>query len=284
MALIYRLGCLVIGMTFWLFSPTPVLAQETSLSFGVMPQRTITLNAQYWNPILNYVSRHSGVPLQYKPNKNTAEHAGMIREGVFDFAYSNYFFIPEYAGANYQVVVRPAEAAIRGDIVVLANSPIQSLTELAGKEVGFPHRAAFVGYLVTYDKLLHEGIQVQVVFGGNQEGIMGQLKAGRVVAAGVNSQVMRDFAERERLAYRVLWRSQDYFNIPIIVHPRIAQEKVEAVRAALLQMTTDPEGLRILKESADLIKLEPPYGFVASGAQDYENTRIFFQNALVHSE
>jgi phosphonate transport system substrate-binding protein len=272
------------GMICWLLSSVPLLAQDTTLSFGVMPQRTITLNAQYWNPILHYVNTHSGIHLAYRPNKNTAEHAAMIREGAFDFAYSNYFFIPEYVGADYQVVVRPAEAAIRGDIVVLETSPIQSLKELDGKVVGFPHKAAFVGYLVTYDKLLHEGINVEVVFGGNQEGIMGQLKAGRVVAAGVNSQVMRDFAEREKLSYRVLWRSQDYYNIPIIVHPRITQDKVEAVRAALLQMSQDPEGLRILKESAALIKLDPPYGFVASGAADYENTRLFFQNALVHSE
>ena len=37
---------------------------------------------------------------------------------------------------------------------------------------------------------------------------MGQLKAGRVVAAGVNAEVMRAFAQRENLAYRTLWSSK----------------------------------------------------------------------------
>jgi len=51
-----------------------------------------------------------------------------------------------------------------------------------------------------------------LIIGG---GIMGtstawhlaQLKAGRVVAAGVNAAVMRAFAQRENLAYRTLWSS-----------------------------------------------------------------------------
>jgi phosphonate transport system substrate-binding protein len=260
---------------------SPALAQETPFSFGVMPQRTPTLTAQYWNPILNYISTQSGVPLQLKLNKTPPEHEAMIKEGAFDFAYSNYPFFPWNEDAGYTVIARPWEAAIRGEIVVLANSPIQSLTELQGKEVGFPHRAAFVGYLVTLDALLQAGIHVQEVIAVGQESIMGQLKAGRIMAAGVNSQVMRDFAKREKVDYRVLWSSEGYFNIPIVAHPRVPQEKVEAVRAALLHMAHDPVGLQVLTASAALIKLEPPYGFVAATDRDYDNVRKFFKHTVI---
>ena len=259
-------------------------AQETPLSFGVMPQRTPVLTAQYWNPILNYVSAQSGVPLQLKPNKLPPEHEVMIQQGEFDLAYSNYLFFPGNNAASYQVIARPWEAAIRGEIVVLANSPIQSLAELQGKEVGFPHRAAFVGYLVTLDALLRAGIHVRQVIAVGQEAIMGQLKAGRVAAAGVNSQVMRDFAEREQVDYRVLWSSEEYLNIPIVAHPRVSQEKVAAVRAALLHMAQDPVGLQVLTASAALIKLNPPYGFVAATDSEYDNIRTFFKDALVNRD
>jgi phosphonate transport system substrate-binding protein len=259
-------------------------AQETPWSFGVMPQRTPVLTAQYWNPILTYVSARSGVPLQLKPNKLPPEHETMIQQGAFDFAYSNYLFFPGNYAQHYQVIARPWEAAIRGEIVVLANSPFQSLAELQGKEVGFPHRAAFVGYLVTMDALLRAGIHVQEVIAAGQEGIMGQLKAGRVAAAGVNSQVMRDFAKREQVEYRVLWSSEEYLNIPIVAHPRVPQEKVAAVRAALLRMAHDPVGLQILTASAALIKLAPPYGFVAATDSDYDNIRTFFKHAVVNRD
>jgi phosphonate transport system substrate-binding protein len=260
---------------------SPALAQETPFSFGVMPQRTPTLTAQYWNPILHYISAQSGVPLQLKLNKTPPEHEAMIQQGEFDFVYSNYLFFPWNEDVDYTVIARPWEAAIRGEIVVLADSPIQSLTELQGKEVGFPHRAAFVGYLVTLDALLKAGIHVQAVITVGQEGIMGQLKAGRVAAAGVNSQVMRDFAKREKMDYRVLWSSEEYFNIPIAAHPGVPQEKVAAVRAALLHMAHDPVGLQILTASAALIKLDPPYGFVAAEDCDYDNVRLFFTHTVI---
>ena len=113
---------------------------------------------------------------------------------------------------------------------------------------------------------------------------MGQLKAGRVVAAGVNSQVMRDFAKREQMDYRVLWSSEEYFNIPIVAHPRVPQEKVAAVGAgAPWHMAHDPAGLQVLTASAALIKLDPPYGFVAATDSDYDNIRMFFKHTLVKS-
>ena len=139
-----------------------------------------------------------------------------------------------------------------------------------------------MGYLVTLDALLRAGIHVQEVIAVGQEGIMGQLKAGRVAAAGVNSQVMRDFAKREQVDYRVLWSSEEYLNIPIVAHPRVSQEKVAAVRAALLHMADDPVGLQVLTASAALIKLDPPYGFVAATDREYDNIRTFFTHALVN--
>lgn len=42
------------------------------------------------------------------------------------------------------------------------------------------------------------------VFAGNQEGAVGQLKAGRVMAASMNSPIMREYGLRENLKYRVL--------------------------------------------------------------------------------
>jgi phosphonate transport system substrate-binding protein len=277
-----RLYCIIV-MTMCVGWGNPALAQETPFSFGVLPQRTPILTAQYWNPILNYISTQSGVALQLKLNKTPPEHEAMIQQGEFDFLYSNHHFFPWNEAAGYKVIARPWEAAIRGEIVVLANSPIHSLTELQGKEVGFPHRAAFVGYLVTLDALLKARIHVQEVIAVGQEGIMGQLKAGRVAAAGVNSQVMRDFAKREKIDYRVLWSSEEYFNIPIVAHPRVPQEKVAAVRAALLHMAHDPVGLQVLTASAALIKLDPPYGFVAATDSDYDNIRMFFKHTLVKS-
>lgn len=259
----------------------PGRAQDKVYSFGVVNQRSPVLHAQYWNPILRYVSDKSGVALQLKLTKTAPDHSAMIGRGEFDFIYSNHNFTPKNDAAGYRVIARPAEAAIMGQIVVPADSPVQSLSQLEGKEVVFPSRAAFVGYYVPMDALLRAGVRVLPLFAGNQEGAMGQLKSGRVLAAAVNSQVMRDYGERERFVYRVVWSSEPFLNIPISAHPSIPPDKVRAVRAALVAMADDRDGAKILSASADLVKQKPPHGFVAAGDRDFENYRRFFRNALV---
>jgi phosphonate transport system substrate-binding protein len=247
----------------------------------VVNQRSPVLTAQYWNPILRYVADKSGVHLQLKLPRTAPEHSAMIGRGEFDFIYSNHNFTPANDRVGYRVIARPMEEAIRGQIVVPAESPVQSLRELNGQEVVFPSRAAFVGYYVPMDALLRAGVHVHPHFAGNQEGAMGQLKAGRVLAAAVNSQVMRDYSEREKFAYRIIWSSEPYLNIPIAAHPSVPGDKVNAVRNVLVGMSKDPEGRKILAASGELVKQPPPYGFVAASGKDFDNIRRFHRNSVV---
>lgn len=258
-----------------------VQADDKSYSFGVLNQRSITLTAQYWNPILKYLGDKSGVRLQLKMGKTAPETSAMIGRSEFDFVYSNTIFTPANDPAGYRVIARPIEAAIQGQIVTLSDSPVHTLKDLDGKEVGFPSLAGFVGYAVPMNALLHAGVNVTPVFAGNQEGIMGQLKAGRVIAAGVNSEVMSNFAQRESVKYRVLWSSEEYLNLPISAHPSVPKEAVVAVRAALLNMAKDADGLKILEASAALVKQSPPFGFVPAEDREYENYRKFYKTTLV---
>lgn len=250
-------------------------------SFGVLSQRSAVLTAQYWNPILDHVQRKTGVPLALKVARTAPESNNATEKGDYDFVYSNTIFLPKMAQAGYQVILRPRDEAIAGQIVTLADSPIRQLKDLNGREVGFPSQAAFVGYAVPMDQLLREGIGVVPVFGGNQEGIMGQLKAGRVLAAGVNNQVMKAFAAREGIQYRVLWESKPFHNLPIAVHPRVPRPVVEAVRLAIDGMAADPEGKSVLEAAAQIIGQKPPYGFQASSQDDYRSYVDFYKHTLV---
>lgn len=260
---------------------SPCGAEEKIYSFGVLPQRSAVLTAQYWNPILEFVSKKAGVTLQLKMPHTAPECNAAIAQSAYDFIYANTIFHQSNVAANYQVILRPQAKAISGQIVTLEDSPIKTLAELQGKVVGFPSRTAFVGYFVPFDYLLRNGLTITPEFGGNQEGIMGQLKSKRVIAAAVNSQVMKAFAAREGVAYRVLWESEPFNEMPIAVHPRIEQNVRDAVQRAFVEMTTDPEGQKILEASATVIKQKPPYGFLSSSQKDYQNYIDFYKNTLV---
>jgi phosphonate transport system substrate-binding protein len=267
---------LVLGTYGW--------SQSQPLTFGVIIWRSPTLTAQFWNPILRYVSDKSGVPLQLKVAQTGPEHTAMVRRGEYHFLYSNHNFIKENEESGYRVFARSKDDIGTGEVVVLKDSPIRSLTDLAGQEVVFPHTAAFYGYHLPMDALLRKGIQVKVHFAGNQEGAMGQLKAGRAVAAGVNAAVMRAFAQRENLAYRTLWSSDKYVSLALSALPSVPAETVKAVREAFLKMGDDPEGVKVLAASAEVLKQEAPLRFVASKDSEFDSMRKFYRTTLVKVE
>jgi phosphonate transport system substrate-binding protein len=255
--------------------------QAETYSFGVLSQRSAVLTAQFWNPIFEYVKQKTGIELTLKIARTAPESSDATERGEYDFVYSNHIFHPKMVNANYQVILRPLEDAIRGQVVVLEDSPVMRLKDLEGKEVGFPSKAAFVAYAVTMDQIVRQDINITPAFGGNQEGIMAQLKSGRIPAASVNSQVMKAYATRENFRYRVLWESGPYYNLPIAVHPRVPKEVAGKVRQAIDGMEHDPEGIRILETTAQAIGLKPPYGFRASSPEDYRNYVDFYRHTLL---
>jgi phosphonate transport system substrate-binding protein len=200
--------------------------------------------------------------------------------GEYDFVYNNHQFKPSAASQGYTVILRPRSPDIAGQLVTLEDSTIKVLADLQDKIVGFANPQGFTGYTVQMDQLMRQRIRVQPVFGGSQEGIMGQLKAGSVVAAGVNSSLMREYAARENLRYRILWQSPPYHDLAISVHPRVPKTAVEAVRKAFASMADEPEGARILEASAKLIQQKPPYGFITATQQDYQSYLDFYRNSV----
>lgn len=267
LALLWLLG---LGGAAW--------AADEPLAFGVLNQRSALLTAQYWNPILAHVGARSGVPLQLKMGRTAPETTQMTVRGEFAFVYTNHLFTPKRDRLGFKVIARPATKAIRGAVVVAEDSPIRSLAELNGREVAFPSAEAFVGYWVPMDALVKAGVGVTPSFAGNQEGAMGQLKAGRVAAAGVNATVMENFARRENFRYRTIWLSEPYLDLAIMAAPQVPKDKVEAVRRAFLGMARDEEGRKILEAGAELLKLDGELGFVAAEDRDYDSYRRYYRN------
>ena len=269
------------GIVFYLLTlfVTNVGAGD-AYSFGPVNQRSPSLTAQYWNPILDYVSQRSGVRLELHVASTGDRSSKTTVKGEYDFVYNNHQFKPSAAGQGYSAILRPRATDIVAQIVTLEGSPIKNLQDLTGKAIGFAHAQAFAGYTVPMDQLMRLGIEVIPVFGGSQQGIMGQLKSGNVIAAGVNGTVMREFAEREKLSYRILWQSPPYRELAISVHQRVPAKDAEAVRNAFSRMADDPEGLQVLEASAKVINQKPPFGFHAATQRDYQAYLDFYRHSV----
>jgi phosphonate transport system substrate-binding protein len=260
---------------------SPGAAAQQAHPFNVLNQRTIALTAQYWNPILTYVSKKSGVPLELKLAKTAKEGNAIAERGGYDFLFTNHFFTPERDRLGYKVIVRPAGPGIRSQIVVAEDSPIQTLQDLKGKDVAFVSPDAFAGYWLPLDALLRSKVKVNVIFTGNQEASSAQLRVNKVAAAGVNSSVMARYGRREGFEYRALWTSDIYQDLCIMANPKMPADKVAAVKAAFIGMVNDPEGRQILQTGSDLLKSNSELGFVAADSREYDNYRKFYRTTQV---
>jgi len=246
--------------------------------FSVLNQHSPILIAEYWNPILNYVSRKAGVELRLKIGKTAPETTELTVRGEAQFAFTNHLFSPDRARLGWKVIATTDAGSNRGQIVTSRDSPFRKLEDLRGLKVAFPSREAFLGHKVPMHALREAGIEVESVFAGNQEGAMGQLKLGRVAAAGVNDTVMETFAQREGFPYRIIWQSKPFAPLAVMVSPTVPEQTATAVRAALINMKKDPEGAAILKSVADVLKLEQPLGFIPASEADYQSYLDFYRH------
>lgn len=258
----------------------PAGAQTTgSYNFAPVNQYGINLTAEYWNPIIDYVSEKSGVKLNLKIGRTSADTTIMLLAKEADFAFTNHLFNPERQELGWKVFGRRNTPPIHGILATPAESPITQLSQLAGTEVGFPGPEATVSYKFTYGHLLSKGIDVKPVFGGNTDGILVQLFSGKVKAAGVNSQLIQGYATRENKSYRILWQSEPVYDLPLMVSSRVTSSEAKAVSDAFLGMAKDPRGQEIIRNVSKLVKLPEDAWFLPASAKDYSAYLTFFKSA-----
>jgi len=271
----------LLALAAFLLTLTPAWGQPANGGYRFSPvnQFDINLTAAYWNPIIQYVSEKSGVKLSLKIGRTSADTTAYVLTQEVEFVFSNHLFSPEREQLGWKVFGRRQMPAIQGQIVVPADSPITELAQLKGEEVAFPGPEAFIAYKVPYAQLLNRGIDIKVVFGGNQNGALAQLFAGKVKAVGGNSQLIEGYAKRENRKFRVLWSSDPFHDLALMVSGKVPEKDAQAVARAFLNMHNDPKGRDILHQTSQKVGLPIDAYFIPASAADYDSYRKFYQTA-----
>jgi phosphonate transport system substrate-binding protein len=254
----------------------------TALRFSPVNQYGIELTASYWNPIIDYVSGKSGVKLQLKIGRTSADTTAYVLANEVEFVFSNHLFSPERDHLGWKVFGRRDTPPLRSQIVVLADSPLHRLEQLAGQPVAFPGPEALVAYKFSYAALLNRKIPVEVVFAGNMDGAFAQLASGKARAVGANSQLTEGWSQRENQAVRVLWQSEPLHDLALMASRKVSPKDLQAVSKAFLEMGKDPQGQQVLARAAELVRLPAGTAFVPSNGSEYTAYRNFYQTAPVN--
>lgn len=254
---------------------------QTTYTFSPVNQHDIALTAAYWNPIMNYVFEKSGIKLNLKIGRTSADTTSYVLAKEVEFVFTNHLFSPEREQLGWKVIGRRQSPPVHGEIVVPEDSPIKSLAQLKGQEVAFAGPEAFIVYKVPYAYLLSQGIEVKPVFAGNQSAAFVQLFAGKVPASGGNSQLVEAYERREGKKFRVLWKSEPFLDLALMVSSKVPEKDVKAVANAFFEMGKDPKGKEILHEASKAIGLAQDAYFIPASNADYASYRRFYQTAPV---
>jgi phosphonate transport system substrate-binding protein len=254
-------------------------AAERAYHFSPVNQYGIELTARYWNPIVDYVSNKSGVKLQLKIGRTSADTTAYVLANEVEFIFSNHLFSPDRDHLGWKVFGRRDAPPIRSQLVVMADSPVQKLDQLANQPVSFPGPEATVAYKHSYAQLLTRNVPVQVVFGGNSDGSLAQLASGKVKASGTHSQLSEGWSKREGKQLRVLWQSEPLLDLALMASKNVPDKDLQAVSRAFFGMAKDPDGQKVLANAAELVKLPASTSFVPATSADYGAYRSFYQTA-----
>jgi phosphonate transport system substrate-binding protein len=256
-----------------------VQAQPTSYTFSPVNQHDINLTAAYWNPIIQYVFEKSGIKLNLKIGRTSADTTSYVLAKEVEFVFTNHLFSPEREQLGWKVFGRRQMPPVHGEIVVPEDSPIKDLGQLKGQEVAFAGPEAFLVYKVPFAHLLSKGIEVKPVFAGNQNAAFAQVFSGKVLASGGNSQLVEAYERREGKKFRVLWKSEPFLDLALMASGKVPEKDVKAVANAFFEMGKDPKGRDILHEASKVIGLSQDAYFIAASQSDYAAYRRFYQTA-----
>lgn len=254
-------------------------AQGPAYRFSPVNQWDINRTAAYWNPIITYVSDKSGVKLQLKIGRTSADTTAYVLAQEVEFVFSNHLFSPEREKLGWKVFGRRWTPPLQGQIAVPADSPVARLEDLKDQEVAFAGPEAFVGYKLPYAHLLAKGITVKPVFAGNQNAAFAQLFAGKARAVGSNSALIDGYAAKEGKRFRVLWTSDNYHDLALMASSKVPEKDVRAVASAFIGMHRDPAGKAILVKASAEVGLDPQAYFLPATVADYANYRKFYESA-----
>jgi phosphonate transport system substrate-binding protein len=254
-------------------------SQQPVYRFSPVNQWDIPKTAAYWNPIIQYVSQQSGVQLELKIGRTSADTTAYVQAQEVEFVFSNHLFSPERDKLGWKVFGRRTGAALQGQIAVLDNSPIRTLEELDKQDMVFAGPEAFVGYRVPQAELLSRGVEVNAVFAGNQNAAFAQLMAGKAKAVGSNSALIDGFTEKQGTRFRVLWTSESYLDLALMASSKVSTKDVRAVANAFVNMHKSKAGALILKQASESVGMDPNSHFLSATDKDYESYRRFYATA-----
>ena len=224
-------------------------AESHSLVVGIVPQQSATKLAANWTPVLEYLSKKSGLKLRFATAPNIPEFEKRCAAGSYDIAYMNpYHYTVFSKQPGYRAIAKEKLKSLKGILVVRKENPIKDVKELDGSTLAFPSPAAFAASILTRAYLAKRNVHFTPRYVSSHDSVYRAVAQGLLPAGGGVPRTFNNVAPDIRAQLRILWMSKGYTPHAIALLPRVGTDTSTRILQALMSMNDDPAAQPLLKK------------------------------------
>lgn len=212
-------------------------------TFGVVPQQASEKLARLWIPVIQHLSEQTGLKIEFATAPDIPEFEKRLAAGVYDFAYMNpYHFTVFNEQVGYAAISRQKNHSIRGIIVVSSALEIESIEQLAGKNLAFPAPNAFAATLITRAFLDEAAPGYTATFVSSHDSVYQSVAKGLFAAGGGIVRTLNEVSPELQRQLEVLWLSPGYTGHAVAAHPTVPESVRLRVQKSLIAMSSSERG------------------------------------------
>ncbi len=240
-----------------------------SYTFGVVPQYDQRKLFAVWKPIVEELSKRSGLALNMVATLTVPEFERELAKGAFDFVYANpYHILRETSRQGYIPLVRDGEP-LRGILVVRKDSPIKSPAELNGMKLAIPSMNALGASLLIRADLEHLfNVKMAPINVKTHSSVYLNVATGLTPAGGGVEKTLQEQNQNIQDQLRVLYTTREMPSHPVAAHPRLPAADREKLQRAILDMAATEAGRALLSEV-------PIAAAIPTSIKDYQPMRAW---------
>lgn len=260
----------MLSMSLLAVFATAAAAEEGKIVLGSVAMDVPAVMYQRLDPLVQYLARQTGHPVELRLSASLDEAVKSLSAGETDIAYLTpvaFLKARQESGARPLVkLLTLGQGSFNLMIVVRQDSPIKSVSQLAGKRFALGDKSALLQRAVVVGAGMPLERLGEVQFLGHYDNIARAVSTGEFDAG-----ILKDTAAREwqKKGLRVIHTSAPLPPYVIAVRGNLDGKLVAKLRQALLAMRkTDASHLAILKA------LDPEYdGFAPTSDAEYDVVR-----------
>lgn len=245
------------------------------LLFGVLPRDNPIIAYERYQPLVDYLSNVTGLNIELHLEKSYPDVVSRLGQGKMSFALLGPLtYLDAYKRFDAPPIARSktsrGEAFYRSVIVTDLNGSIKEISQLVNRKFAFAALWSTSGNLIPRYMLAWAGIHLDNLESYHHYNYHDTV-AKKVISNEFDAGAIRlSTAERYKpYGLKIIATSDPIPTGPVVVSPHTPYPAVQKVQKALLAMTDDENGRKVL------VKLDPDLqgGFVAASDTDYADIR-----------